>query len=172
MDGQDDALALPEVSAQFCHAVVLARGAKRCLEIGTSYGYSGLWIGSAVRDNGGSLITIDLEQRKSDAAEAYFADAGLTEIVTFRTGHAIEVLPQLDGPFDFVLNDADKENVVAYVESLLGKLSPRAVILTDNVTSHPQVADSLLPFVRNHPKLYSTLIPVGSGMEMSVYLGE
>ena len=152
--------------------MVLARGARRCLEIGTSYGYSGLWIGSAARDNGGSLITIDLEQRKSDAAAAYFADAGLTESVTLRTGPALEVLPQLKGPFDFVLNDADKENVVAYVESLIGKLSPRTVILTDNVTSHTEVADSLLPFVREHPKFYSTLIPVGSGMEMSVYLGD
>ena len=165
----DDALALPEESARFAHALVLAHGAKRCLEIGTSYGYSGLWIAAAAQVNEGRLITIDQEQRKSDVAAAYYADAGLAEVVECRTGLAADLLPTLAGPFDFVLNDADKENLAAYVEMLVGKLAPQAVILTDNITSHAEQADPFVRYIRNHPAFFSMLVPIGSGMELSVY---
>lgn len=171
IDGREDALSLPEGSARFCHAMVLASGAKRCLEIGTSYGYSGLWIGSAAEANGGSLITIDHEQHKSDVAAAYFADAGLSKSIECRTGEALEVLETLEGPFDFVLNDADKGNVAVYVENLMGRLCPGAVILTDNVTSHKEVGETLLPVVRNHASFFSSLVAMDNGLEMSVYLG-
>jgi len=170
-DRCDDALALPEESARLAHALVLARGARRCLEIGTSYGYSGLWIGGAARANGGKLITIDCEQRKSDIAAAYFADAGLADTVECLTGLAEELLPALEGPFDFVLNDADKESLAAYVDLLIDKLDRQAVILTDNIISHAEAAEPFLRHVRNHPAFFSTLVPVGSGMELSVYLG-
>ena len=168
---RDDALALPEESAGFAHALVLSRGAKRCLEIGTSYGYSGLWIGGAAQINDGKLVTIDMDQRKSDIAAAYFADAGLGKVVECMTGHAADVIPVLEGPFDFVLNDADKENLTTYVEMLGGKLAPHAVILTDNITSHAGKAAPFVEHMRNHPAFFSTLVPVGSGMELSVYLG-
>jgi predicted O-methyltransferase YrrM len=171
IDGRDDALALPPESAGFAHALVLSRGAKRCLEIGTSYGYSGLWIGGAAQINGGRLITIDMDQRKSDIAAAYFADAGLGNAVECMTGRAVDIIRALEGPFDFVLNDADKENLTTYVEMLRGKLAPHAVILTDNITSHAAEAAPFVEHVRNDPAFFSTLVPIGSGMELSVYLG-
>jgi predicted O-methyltransferase YrrM len=171
IEGKDDALALPAESASFAHALVLSRGAKRCLEIGTSYGYSGLWIGAAAQINGGRLITIDRDQRKSDIAAAYFADAGLGDVVECMTGLAADVIRALEGPFDFVLNDADKENLTTYVEMLRGKLAPHAVILTDNITSHAAEAAPFVEHMRNHPAFFSTLVPIGSGMELSVYLG-
>ncbi|UCG32805.1 MAG: class I SAM-dependent methyltransferase [Phycisphaerales bacterium] len=171
IDGRDDALALPPESASFAHALVLSRGAKRCLEIGTSYGYSGLWIGGAAQVNGGKLVTIDKDQRKSDIAGAYFADAGLGNVVECMTGRATDIVRALEGPFDFVLNDADKENLTTYVEMLRGKLAPHAVILTDNITSHAAEAAPFVEHMRNHPAFFSTLVPVGSGMELSVYLG-
>ena len=92
IEGRDDALALPPESASFAHALVLSRGAKRCLEIGTSYGYSGLWIGGAAQQHDGKLITIDIDQRKSDIAAAYFADAGLGPVVECMTGRAVDVI--------------------------------------------------------------------------------
>lgn len=171
IQGRDDALALPVEAASFAHALVLSRGAKRCLEIGTSYGYSGLWIGGAVQINGGKLITVDKHQRKSDIAAAYFADAGLGDVVECMTGLAADVIRALEGPFDFVLNDADKENLTTYVEMLHGKLAPHAVILTDNITSHAAEAAPFVEHMHNHPAFFSTLVPIGSGMELSVYLG-
>ena len=73
----DDALPLPRIAAEFVHSLVLATGAQRAVEIGTSYGYSGLWIASALGETGGTLITVDHDERKSKAAHQYFESAGL-----------------------------------------------------------------------------------------------
>jgi predicted O-methyltransferase YrrM len=167
---KDDALSLPPESAQFVHAVVLGTRARRCLEIGTSYGHSGLWIAAAAVVNGGSLVTIDREDRKSRIAADFFAEAGLSHAVTCRTGDAGTILSALEGPFDFVLNDADKENYCRYVEMLCPKLPPGAVVLSDNVLNVDLVREQFVPWVHAQPAFFSTLVTVGNGLEMSVKL--
>ncbi len=166
----DDDLSLPRESAELVHTLALAAGAKSAVEIGTSYGYSGLWIGAAMQHNGGRLVTIEKEQRKQDIAGAYFADAGLAGIVARRTGLALDVLRHFDGPVDFILNDADKENCQTYVELLLPRLSDRAVIITDNTTSHAAKLADFCAWIRGHSAFASVHLPVGSGMEFSVKL--
>ena len=115
---KDDAWSLPAPAARFVHGLVLARKPRRCLEIGTSYGHSGLWIGSAAAADGGTLLTIAREQRKSDIAAGFFREAGLEKVITCRVGIAAEIIATLEGPIDLVLNDADKENCRRYVEML------------------------------------------------------
>ncbi len=163
-----DAYAVPREAGAFMHALLLATGAKRAVEIGTSYGYSGLWIASALVENGGRLITIDHDPRKSEAARGALESAGLLECVEFRTGSAEEILATLDGPIDFVLNDADKENCIRYVELLADKLSERAVVLTDNTLTHPRELADFTAWIRGHPTFCSVHLPIGNGMEMSV----
>lgn len=171
MAGVDDALALPRDAAEFVRTLILATGARRGVEIGTSYGYSGLWTASALADNGGGLVTIDCEQRKSDAARRAFASAELLPHVDVRTGAAVDILPTLEGPFDFVLNDADKENCVRYVELLADKLSDRAVVLTDNTHSHPTQLADFVRWIRRNPHFESVSVPIGNGMELSTKRG-
>lgn len=166
----DDALAVPHEAGEFMHAMILASGAKRGVEIGTSYGYSGLWIASALADNGGTLVTIDHEVRKSEAAREYFEAAGLAEYVDLRTGKAEDVVPSLDGPIDFVLNDADKENCIRYVELLADKLGDRAVVLTDNTVDLADQLADFVTWVRRRGDFYSMGLTVGNGMELSVKL--
>jgi len=165
-----DAYAVPREAGAFMHALVLATGAKRAVEIGTSYGYSGLWIGSALAENGGRLITIDHDPRKSEAARRAFESVGLSEYVELQTGSAAEVLEGLNGPIDFMLNDADKENCTRYVELLAGKLNDRAVVLTDNTLTHPEQLADYLAWIRRHSDFCSAHVPVGNGMEMSIKL--
>jgi caffeoyl-CoA O-methyltransferase len=168
MRDKADALSLPRESAEFVYGLILAVGAKRALEIGTSYGHSGLWIGAAMQTNGGTVVTIDRERRKSEIAAAYFAQAGLSSIIRCENGLALEVIKSLRGPIDFVLNDADKENCRAYVELLLPKLAPRAVVLTDNTISHAAQLADFVCWMRQHPAFAGAHVPVGNGMEMSV----
>jgi predicted O-methyltransferase YrrM len=168
MQTADDALALPRDAAEFMHALVLATGARRAVEIGTSYGYSGLWIAAALAENGGRLITIDRLDHKTEAARGYFRSAGLDHLVAFRTGPAVDVLPTITGPVDFVLNDADKENCRRYVEILEDRLSNLAVVLTDNILSHKEELADFVSWIRGHASFASALVPVGSGMELSV----
>ena len=164
----DDALAIPRVAGEFAHALVLASGARRGLEIGTSYGYSGLWIASALAENGGRLITVDRDSRKSAAARRNFDGAGLGKHVEVRTGPAEDVLPQLEGPFDFVLNDADKENCLRYVELVADKLAERAIVLTDNTSTHATELAEFMTRMRQRPDFHTVTLEVGNGMELSV----
>lgn len=163
-----DAYAVPREAGAFMHALILATGAKRAVEVGTSYGYSGLWIASALAENGGRLITIDHDPRKSEAARTAFESAGLLEYVELRTGSAADILPTLDGPIDFVLNDADKENCIRYVDLLADKLCERAVVLTDNTLTHPRELADFTAWIRKHSEFCSAHLPIGNGMEMSV----
>jgi predicted O-methyltransferase YrrM len=164
----DDAWSIPPEAGELIHGIILATGAKRAVEIGTSYGYSALWIASALAENGGRLITIDHEHRKSEAAHANLNEAGLADIVELRTGTALDILEELDGPFDFAFNDADKENCQAYVEAIADKLSDRAVVITDNTTTHAEELAGFMKWIRQHPDFYSTSVTVGNGMEISV----
>ena len=164
-----DALALPRDAAEFTHAVVLARGARRALEIGTSYGYSGVWIASALAD-GGTLVTIDHDVRKSDIARGAFASAGLADRIDIRTGPAMEMLHQVTGPFDFVLIDADKDHCIQYVGLIADKLSPRSVVLTDNTATHSAQLAEFMAYMRRRPDFHTVNVPIGNGMDMSVRL--
>lgn len=164
----DDAKAIPREAAEFVHALVLATGATSVVEIGTSYGYSGTWIASALAVTGGRLITIDHDPRKSSAAAENFAEAGLLDHVDVRTGEARDVLEAIHTPIDFVLNDADKENLISYVELLFEHLNDRGVLLTDNTLTHPKQLANFLGWVRRHEGFRSAHVPVGNGMEMSV----
>ena len=163
-----DANPVPREAGVFMHALILATGAKRAVEIGTSYGYSGLWIASALAENGGRLTTIDHDPRKTESARVTFESAGLDSCIALRTGRALEVLRTVDGPIDFVLNDADKENCIKYVDQLAEKLSDRAVVLTDNTLTHPEQLADFLAWIRGRPDFCSAHVPIGNGMELSI----
>jgi len=163
-----DALALTPEAAEFAYALVRATHATRAVEIGTSYGFSGLHIGAAVAENGGTLTTIDVLPGKTRTAQGFFNQAGLGEAIRCETGPAIEVLNRLNGPFDFVLIDADKPNCQAYAEALLPKLMPGAVILTDNTLTHAAELAGFMAWARSCPQLKSVHLPIGNGFEMSV----
>jgi predicted O-methyltransferase YrrM len=167
---KDDAWALPPEAGRFVHAMVVACGARRFVEIGTSYGYSGLWIGSAVAANGGTMVTIDKEARKREIAAGFFAEAELDGVITCEVGDAGDILSNLAGPVDAVLNDADKENCIHYVELLHPKMPVGGVIMTDNAVSNEIVRERFVPWVRADRRFASTLAEVGNGIEISIKL--
>ena len=165
---KDDAWSMPTEAMRFVHAMVLACRPQQCVEIGTSYGHSALWIGSALAMGGGRLITIDRELRKSEIAAGFIADAGLNDVVDCLTGDAGEILDDLAGPIDLVLNDADKGNVGRYAKKVYPKMPIGGVILTDNVTSHEEVRERLCSWIRQDDRFASALADVGNGIEVSV----
>ncbi|UCF32351.1 MAG: class I SAM-dependent methyltransferase [Phycisphaerales bacterium] len=164
----DDATALPREAAEFVHALILAAPIRRAVEIGTSYGYSGLWIASALATRSGRLITIDHLQRKSDAARASFQAADLLEYVDLRIGTASEILRSINGPLDFVLNDADKDNCITYVDIVAPKLVDGGIILTDNTTTHARELAGFIDYMRRRHDFFTAILPVGNGMALSI----
>ncbi len=163
-----DAWALPLTAAEFLHAWILATGAKRGLEIGTSYGWSGLWIGSALRENNGGLITIDVEPRKSRVALTHFQEAQLTTTIEVVTGDAGEIITDLAGPFDFVLNDADKQGSQRYFDLLTDKMAPGAAFISDNAISHAHAFAGFLENLRGREDFFSVTVPIGNGFSIAV----
>jgi predicted O-methyltransferase YrrM len=152
----------------------LAKGmkAKNILELGTSYGYSTIWLAEAARATGGKLTTLEISAKKQDYARNMLARAGLTEHVDFRLGDARETLAALKGPFDFVLLDLWKDLYIPCLDLFYPKLSQGALVAADNMLlpeEYRQDAVAYRKHVRAKPRIDSVLLTVGSGVELSRY---
>ena len=132
-----DEAGLPQIQvspAQGKLLYVLARmmGARRILEIGTLGGYSTIWLGRALPDDG-ELITLEFDPAHAKVAESNLEAAGLSDRVEVKVGAALDTLRELEGPFDLVFIDADKVNSPDYMKLALGLSRPGTVLILDNV---------------------------------------
>jgi predicted O-methyltransferase YrrM len=146
--------------------------ARAILEVGTSYGYSTVWLAEAARATGGKVTTLELHQRKVDYARAQLAKAGLGEFVDFRVGDALETLKELPGPFEFVLLDLWKDLYVPSFDLIYPKLAVGALIVADNMLYPDRAradANRYRARVREVAAMTSVLLNVGSGIEVSRY---
>jgi predicted O-methyltransferase YrrM len=173
----DQPIADPEV-AQVERILVRALRPRRIIEVGTNIGYSVIVMG---RECGREAVleTIELDAAILAAAKRFVAEAALPCEVRFHHGAALEVLPRLDGPFDFVFIDCVKSEYEQYLDVLLPKLSPGAAILCDNLLWGGKVAagvhdastDGLRAFNRRimtDERLQSMILPLGDGLGLSI----
>jgi predicted O-methyltransferase YrrM len=122
------------------HLLARAIGARRILEIGTLGGYSGIWLARALPE-GGRLVTLEIEPKHAEVAQANFERAGVADRVEIRQGPALETLPQLEGPFDLVFIDADKPSNPDYFEWGLRLARVGSFIIVDNIVRSGAVLD-------------------------------
>jgi predicted O-methyltransferase YrrM len=158
----------------FLHALVLAHRPARILELGTSYGYSALFLADAAASYGGALISIDLSAEKQAHARIMLDQAGLGGGVTFKAGDAVGLVMAEAGQFDFVLLDVWKGMYVPCFEALYPKLAGRGLLLSDNMIHPATTRDSaraLRAAIRARPDMQTVLLPVGQGLELSVKWG-
>jgi predicted O-methyltransferase YrrM len=148
---------------------ILARSssAKRILEIGTSNGYSTIWLAASVGPGGGHIISIERSQEKQTMARDNLLKAGLLGYVNLRLGDATQVLETLPGPFDFVFFDADRTSAPGQLALILSRLAPRALILADNALSHPDQIAGYLAMIKGLKQFQHALIPVGKGLSVA-----
>ncbi len=143
--------------------LVKALRARRVLEIGTSNGYSTLWLADAVEGLGGHVTTVEALPAKADLARANFARAGLTGVIALHLGEAGDFLrKQPAAAFDFLFLDSDRTQYVAWWPDLQRVLAPGGLLVVDNAVSHP---DEVKGFIeRVSAAGYTTaLVPVGKG---------
>jgi caffeoyl-CoA O-methyltransferase len=126
-------LNVPESDGQLLHDLVLKGRYTRALEIGTSTGRSGLWTAWALAKTGGHLITIEIDPGRHDLAVRNFQGAGLAAFVDARLADAHALVPKLEGPFDFVFIDADKDWYTAYAKAVIPKLVVGGCLTAHNV---------------------------------------
>jgi predicted O-methyltransferase YrrM len=137
------------------------------LEIGTSNGYSTIWLAASVGPEGGRVISIDRSREKHRMARDNLLTVSLSQYVDLRLGDATEVIQTLPGPFDFVFFDADRTSAPGQLTLLLPKLAPQALILADNVLSHPEEIAGYLRMIKSLEQLQHVLIPVGKGLSVA-----
>jgi predicted O-methyltransferase YrrM len=151
---------------------LLATGAqsRRILELGSSFGYSTVWLGAAARSTGGKVISLELKENKIEHARQALTRAGLSTRVEFHAGDCLESLRNLPGPFDFVLLDVWKDLYVPCFELVHPKLSPGGVICADNMIEPESArahAEAYRARVRKAGDMDSVLVNVGNGIEIS-----
>ena len=124
---------VPETDAGLLYDIVFEHKYRKALEIGTSTGRSGISIAWALSKTGGKLTTIEIDRDRHEEALANFQEAGLSEIIGARLADAHELVPELQGPFDFVFIDADKDWYTNYAQAVIPKLEAGGCIAAHNV---------------------------------------
>jgi caffeoyl-CoA O-methyltransferase len=148
---------VPEADGRRLHELILEHGYKRALEIGTSTGHSGIWIAWALSKTGGKLVTIEIDEERHRTALANFKEAGLSDYIDARLGDAHEIVPALEGPFDFVFSDADKEWYTKYLVAVLPKLTIGGCFTAHNVSQRMPGIAEFLDYVNEAPNLDTTI---------------
>jgi caffeoyl-CoA O-methyltransferase len=144
------------------------------LEIGTYTGYSAICLAEGLHPDG-RLITIDVNEELEDRVRSYFKDADLTKKVEYHIGRAVDILPGLQGPFDLVFIDADKQNNPVYFDLVIDKVPVGGFILADNVLWNGKVVQSnpdkdtrnVLAFnekIQQDDRVENVLLPVRDGI--------
>jgi predicted O-methyltransferase YrrM len=159
---------VPYEDGKILHDLVLRNRFRRILEIGTSTGHSTIWLAWAAAKTGGRVTTIEIDRGRYETALANFRKAGVASFVEARLGDAHELVPLLQGPFDLVFCDADKDWYGRYFLELKGKLAPGGCFTAHNVlwSNDPHVRD-FLDQVKRTPG-FRTTIERGSGEGISV----
>lgn len=154
---------------------LLARmvGAKRVLEIGMFTGYSALAVAEVLPEDG-ELITLDIETEREPVARGFFDRSPHGRKIAIRIGHALDVIPSLDGPFDMVYIDADKANYVRYYEGVMPLVSSSGLIVADNVlwsgeVLSPESANAIAlnafnQHVQTDARVAQLLLPIRDGL--------
>lgn len=124
---------VPAADGQRLHDLIVEHGYTRALEIGTSTGHSGIWIAWALSKTGGRLVTVEIDRGRHEEALANFREAGLSEYIDARLADAHALVPALEGPFDFVFVDADKDWYTRYFRAVLPKLTVGGCFTAHNV---------------------------------------
>jgi len=149
---------IPEVDGKVLYDLIIKHNYKKAVEIGTSTGHSAIWIAWALSKTGGKLITIEIDEDRYKKAVANFKAAGLSDFIDARLADAHELVKELDGPFDFVFSDADKEWYKNYFIALAPKLEVGGCFTAHNVSStHWSGIREFLEYVRSLPNFETTI---------------
>jgi caffeoyl-CoA O-methyltransferase len=169
---------------------VLAAGRRRIVEVGTAIGYSTLWLALGQPD-GGTIVTIDPDRSRTDRARQFWRHAGIADDrITVINSRALTAFgqgePALDGPFELAFIDALKPEYAAYLDELIPRLAPNALVVADNVlwsgrasgTRPSDPEDENTMAIRSFdtalladPRFFSTILPVGDGLLIAAYRG-
>lgn len=156
-------------SASFLASLVIMKIPKKVLEIGTSTGFSTLWLAYGLRHYPNvDFISLDIDKSRSDVARRHLQAVGLSTLADLRIQDASEFLSQNNERFDFIFLDAERQFYCDYSEYLHNSMSVGSVLIVDNVISHSDEVLSFLSDFRNNPRYVCHTLEIGAGLFMAV----
>lgn len=155
-------------------------GGKNVLEIGTFTGYASIFLARGLASKG-KLTTIDVNEELEEMVRGFFNQSGLMDKIDYRIGNALEVIPTLTEPLDFVFIDADKQNYVNYFDLVVDKMKPGGLILADNILWSGKVLEknrkkldkntaAILAYnekVNNDSRVENVILPIRDGIMLA-----
>jgi predicted O-methyltransferase YrrM len=156
-------------TAELLGVLIRATGAQRILELGTSNGYSTIWLADAAQATGGRVVSVDVDAARTELARANVAAAGLGDGVELRTEDAGSILAGApEAAWEFVFLDAERPAYPGYLPDLVRTLAPSGVLAIDNVLSHAHELVEFTARIECEPGLTQTVVGVGAGLRLAV----
>lgn len=161
--------------AKLLYWFILLRNAKNVLEIGTCLGYSAIWAGEALKITSGRLTTIEIDERFVKENVENIKQAGLDNIIDVVNGDAKDFVNSTDAKYDIIIIDSNKPLYNLIIDRCIELLNPQGIIFSDDTLFLPlgfkdrlaKPMDKYNRYVSQHPKLETTILPVGDGITIS-----
>jgi predicted O-methyltransferase YrrM len=164
-----DQLAVSEEDGRFLRLLAVTSGAKRALEIGAASGYSAIWMGLAMRETGGKLVTIEYDKARAAEATANIKKAGLSDVVQVISGDAFAEIPKVAGTFDFVFCDAWKRDYQKFFEMVFPRMDKGGLFLGHNVINKRDEMPDFLKTIQTSPAVLTSIVaPSGEGVSITL----
>lgn len=159
---------ISRLTAEFLTILIKENNAKEVLEVGTSNGYSGIWLAKAVKQTGGHLTTIEFWDKRLDVAKENFKICKVDDVVTTLKGSACELLEDLpqDYKIDLAFVDANKSEYIKYFELIDKHLKVGGIIACDNVLSHEAKCQPFIDAINNHPDYENVVLKLPAGLSV------
>ena len=160
---------ISRVTAEFMYILINEQKIQNAVEIGTSNGYSGIWLGKALKQTGGHLTTIEYWDKRLSIAKENFKNCGVSDVITPRQGDACEILNSLPKDFkiDFAFIDANKREYIKYFEILEPHMKIGGYIACDNVLSHEEKCKPFIDAINAHPNYENVVLPLPAGLSLA-----
>lgn len=152
-------------SAQFLSMLIGMQQSKRVLEIGTSTGYSTLWLAEALVKTQGQMTTLDIDAERTAQAKQHAQVLRLEQVIDFQVLDACDYLKQCNDIFDFILLDAERDAYVDYWSNLIRLIhAEHGVLVVDNVLSHADQVQDFISMVQQHSGYRASTLNIGAGL--------
>lgn len=163
---------ISRATGNFLNMIVKMGKFKQGLEIGTSNGYSGLWLGTAFKENGGKMATIEFWEKRQVIAREHFKNCGIADVITPIIGPATDILEEWKDPLDFVFIDANKGQYIEFFKLVDKHLIKGGVIAADNITSHPEKVKPFVDAIKNDEKYQVEILDLPAGLLLAYKISE
>ncbi len=155
---------VPRQTGEYLYNYVLTHKPKVILELGTSSGYSAIWMAAAAQSYGGHVYTVEVAEPKITLAQSYINRVGLQDSITIIPGMVGDVLATWEKPIDLLFLDADKMNYLGYIQAIEPMFAEGATLIADNVLDFAHLMQDFLSYIETSDRYQSEVVTIDHGL--------